>query len=50
MPMYNIIEYSDNCSKTGSLLQYYRNDPNKNITESKSFKIKLIIAENSCSW
>ena len=43
MPMYNKIEYSDNCSKTGSLLQYYRDDPNKNITDSESFKFKLII-------
>ena len=28
MPMYNLIEYSDNYSKTsGSLLQYYRDEP-----------------------
>ena len=27
MPMYNLIEYSDNCSKTGSLWQYYRDEP-----------------------
>ena len=38
MPMYNLIEYSDNYSKTsGSLLQYYRDDPNDNITRSESF-------------
>ena len=31
MPMYNLIEYSDNYSKTsGSLWQYYKDDPNKN--------------------
>ena len=39
MPMYNLIEYSDNYSKTsGSLWQYYKDDPNDNITQSKSFK------------
>ena len=32
MPMYNLIEYSDNYSKTsGSLWQYYRDDANDNI-------------------
>ena len=36
MPMYNLIEYSDNYSKTsGNLWQYYRDDPNHNITQSK---------------
>ena len=31
MPMYNLIEYSDNYSKTsGSLWQYYKDDPNDN--------------------
>ena len=39
MPMYNLIEYSDNYSKTsGSLWQYYKDDPNNNITWSESFK------------
>ena len=39
MLMYNLIEYSDNYSKKlGSLWQYYRDVPNDNITESKSFK------------
>ena len=37
MPMYNLIEYSDNYSKTsGSLWQYYKDDPNDNITQSES--------------
>ena len=32
MPMYNLIEYSDNYAKTaGSLLQYYRDKPNDNL-------------------
>ena len=34
MPMYNLIEYSDNYSKTsGSLWQYYRDEPNVNLAE-----------------
>ena len=41
MPMYNLIEYSDSYSKTSrSLWQYYRDDPNDNITQSESFKHK----------
>ena len=44
MPMYNLIEYSDNYSKTsGSLWQYYRDDPNDILTNSKSFKFKMKI-------
>ena len=36
MPMYHLIEYSDNYSKTSeSLWQYYRDDPADNITESE---------------
>ena len=39
MPIYNLIEYSNNYSKTsGSLWQYYGDDPNDNITQSESFK------------
>ena len=39
MPMYNLIEYSDNYSKTsGSLWQYCKEDPNDNIRQSESFK------------
>ena len=42
MPMYNLIEYSDNYSKTsGSLWQYYKDDPNDNFTDSESFKSKV---------
>ena len=44
MPMYNLIEYSNNYSKTsGSLWQYYKDDPNDNIADSESFKSKLKI-------
>ena len=42
MPMYNLIEYSDNYAKTsGSLWQYYRDEPNDNSPNSKSFKSKI---------
>ena len=41
MPMYNLIEYSENYSKTsGGLLEYYRDEPNDNLTDSESFKSK----------
>ena len=44
MPMYNLIEYSDNYSKTsGSLWQYYRDETNDNLADSKSFKSKIKI-------
>ena len=45
MPMYNLIEYSDNYSKTSDILrQYYRNEPNDNLTDSESFKSKVKIS------
>ena len=41
MTMYNLIEYSDNYSKTSEILwQYYRDDPNDNMEQSESFKSK----------
>ena len=46
MPMYNLIEYSDNYAKTtGSLWQYFRDEPvaNDDIEDSKSFKSKIKI-------
>ena len=54
MPMYNLLEYSKNYSKTSaSLWNYYRdqltdekndnNGPNKNVINSKSFKYKKSI-------
>ena len=44
MPMYNLIEYSDNYSKpSGSLWQYYKDYPNDNIANSESFKFKVKI-------
>ena len=44
MPMYNLIEYSGNYAKTsGSLWQYYRDEPNNNLADSESFKFKVKI-------
>ena len=44
MPMYNLIEYSDNYSKTTvNLWQYYRDEPNDNLTDSESLKSKIKI-------
>ena len=48
MPMYNLIEHSNNYSKTsGSFWQYYKDKPNENLTNSKSFKSKIKITGNT---
>ena len=44
IPMYKLIEYSDNYAKTtGSLWQYFRDDPNDSLADSESFKSKIKI-------
>ena len=44
IPMYNLMEYSDNYAKTtGSLWQYFRDEPDDNIEDSESFKSKIKI-------
>ena len=44
MPMYNLIRYSVNYSKTlERLWQYYKDDPNNNIANFESFKLKVKI-------
>ena len=44
MPMYNLIEYSDNYVKiSGSLWQYYRDETNNNLADSESFEFKVKI-------
>ena len=44
IPMYSLIEYGENYSKTtGSLWQYYRDGPHNNLIESESFKSKMKI-------
>ena len=49
MAMYNLIEYNDNYSKTsGSLWQYYRDEPNDNLADSESFKSTIKKHKYSC--
>ena len=44
MPLYNLLEYSDNYAKTsGNLWQCYRDEPNDNLEDSKLFKSKTKI-------
>ena len=44
MSMYNLIEYSNNYSKTSrTLWQYHKDEPNYNIQNSKSFQFKVKI-------
>ena len=44
IPMYNLIEYSDNYAKiSGSLWQHYRDEPDDNLADSESFKSKIKI-------
>ena len=46
--MYNLIEYSDNYSKaSGILWQYYKDEPNDNLTDSESLKFKIKITGNT---
>ena len=48
MLMYNLIEYIDTYSTiSGSLWQYYRDDPNNNITQSELFTFKIKITGNT---
>ena len=56
MPIYNLIEYSFDCSKTsGSLWQYYRDEPSLNNDgnivnfpgNKNSFKSKIQTTEKS---
>ena len=44
IPMYNLIEYSDNyAKKTGSLWKYFSDEPDDNLADSESFKSKIKI-------
>ena len=49
--MYDLIEYSDNYSKSsGGLWQYYKDEPNDYLTNSESFNSKVkITAKTSAS-
>ena len=51
MPMNNLIECSDNYLKTSrSLWQYYRDEPNDNITQSELFKSKIKTTGKTLWW
>ena len=43
MSMYNLIEYSDNYAKTGSLWQYFTDESDDILANSESFKCKIKI-------
>ena len=44
MPIYNLTEYSDDYAKTsGSLWQYFRDEPDDNIEDSELFTFKIKI-------
>ena len=48
MAMYNLIENSDYYPKaSGSLSQYYRDQPHHNLTDSESFRSKTNIIGNN---
>ena len=48
MPMYNLVDYIDNYSKTSaSLWQYYKDEPNDNLIDSESFKYKIKITQKA---
>ena len=48
MPMYNLIESTDNYSKiSGSLWQYYKDERNDSLANSESFKSKVKITRNT---
>ena len=48
MPFHNLIEHCDNYSKTsGSLWQYYRDEPHDNIADSEPFQFKIKITEKT---
>ena len=48
MALYNLLEYSDNYAKaSGSLRQYYRDEPDDNLADSESFKSKIKITRKT---
>ena len=48
MPMYDLIEYSGNyTTPSGNLWQYYKDEPNYNLTNSESLKSKIKIIGNA---
>ena len=51
MPRYNLMDYSNNYSKTpGWLWQYYKHEPNNNLRDSESYKSKMKIRGNTPAY
>ena len=51
MPIYNLIEYSDNYWKTsGSFFQYYKDELNDSIADPESFKSKVKNNGKNTCW
>ena len=49
--LYNLIEYSDNYSKTSEdLWQYYIDEPNATYADSESFKSKVKITGSTLNY
>ena len=50
MPMYNMIKCSDDYSKTfGSLWQYFKDEPDDNLTDSESYKPNVKVTGSTSS-
>ena len=48
MPLYNLMEYSNNYAKTsGSLWLYHNDGPNDNMIDSESFNCKSRLTNNT---
>ena len=48
MPIYNLLEYSENYATTSaSLWQYFRDEPDDNMKDFESFKFKSSINTNN---
>ena len=47
MPMYHPVEYKDNYLKTGGSKKYYKDNPNDDIKDSESFKFEVNITRRS---
>ena len=51
MLIYNLIEHSDNYSKTSRMWQYYRDELIDILVDSESLKSQMkITGKTSCSW
>ena len=50
LPIYKLIEYTDNYSKTsGSLWEFCKGKPNDNITDSETVKFNSRFSNRTCN-